>query len=224
VRKTVSLESLGNLVSGCLENPFELLGPHEVENNGRKALAVRAFVPESQKAWVLDPAHNTSRAMQRIHPAGVYEAICPLSEFSPGPYQIRVADESGTMTTMHDPYAFSSYLTDFDIYLLGEGTHTHAYDKLGAQLRTVNGVSGVNFAVWAPNAQSLSVVGDFNRWDGRGHLMRKHIPSGIWELFIPDLKVGEKYKFRVKSQERSLWLCRRVAAANGFDRFGPDSL
>ncbi|MCA9125301.1 MAG: 1,4-alpha-glucan branching enzyme, partial [Planctomycetales bacterium] len=102
---------------------------------------------------------------------------------------------------MHDPYAFEPFLTDYDLYLLGEGTHSRAYDKLGAKLRDVEGVTGVNFAVWAPNATSVQVVGDFNYWDGRSHSMRKHIPSGIWELFIPGLKTGEKYKFRVKTSD-----------------------
>jgi 1,4-alpha-glucan branching enzyme len=200
VPHSVSLENLGSLVEGCLENPFDVLGPHEVELEGRQALAVRAFRPQSEKAWLLDPAHQTSRAMDKIHPAGVFEAICLKSEISPRGYQIRVADESGAMSTTYDPYAFPSYLTDFDIYLLGEGTHSHAYEKLGAQLRTVDGVTGVNFAVWAPNAQSVGIVGDFNRWDSRAHMMRKHIPSGIWELFVPGIGSGEKYKFRVKSR------------------------
>jgi len=102
---------------------------------------------------------------------------------------------------MHDPYAFDSLLTDYDLHLLGEGTHTRAYDRLGAQIRTVNGVAGVNFAVWAPNARNVQVVGDFNAWDGRAHGMRKQVPSGIWELFIPELRAGEKYKFHVKGDD-----------------------
>jgi 1,4-alpha-glucan branching enzyme len=197
---TVNLDRIVSLVDGNLENPFEILGPHEVMLDGRKALAVRAFLPNSEQAWLTDPAHQLDTSMRKIHPAGVYEAVCPLQEVSTRSYQIRATDRSGAMTTMHDPYAFESHLSEFDIYLLGEGTHTHAYDKLGAQLRTVDGVQGVNFATWAPNAQNVSIIGDFNRWDGRAHSMRKHIPSGIWELFVPGLKEGEKYKFRVKSR------------------------
>ncbi|MCA9198300.1 MAG: 1,4-alpha-glucan branching protein GlgB [Planctomycetales bacterium] len=98
---------------------------------------------------------------------------------------------------MHDPYAFSPLLTEFDLYLIGEGRHWRAYDKLGAHVRTIDGVTGVNFAVWAPNAKGVAIVGDFNQWDGRRHPMRKHIPSGVWELFIPDLDVGSVYKYRV---------------------------
>ncbi|GIX01635.1 MAG: hypothetical protein KatS3mg112_0572 [Thermogutta sp.] len=103
---------------------------------------------------------------------------------------------------MHDPYTFPPLLTDYDLYLLGEGRHWRCYNKLGAQLRTVNGVEGVNFAVWAPNATSVSVIGDFNRWDGRCHPMRKHIPNGFWEIFIPGLKEGDLYKFQIRYHDQ----------------------
>ena len=88
-------------------------------------------------------------------------------------------------------------LTDFDLHLLGEGRHWKSYEKLGGQLHTIDGVAGVNFAVWAPNADAVSVVGDFNGWDGRRHPMHKRIPSGIWELFVPGLGPGTLYKYRV---------------------------
>jgi 1,4-alpha-glucan branching enzyme len=140
--------------------------------------------------------------MRRIHPAGLFEAIRPAPSANNivEPYMLRVTDYRGDQTTMHDPYAFPPLLSDFDLYLLGEGKHWHAYNKIGAQLRTVNGVEGVNFAVWAPNAQGVSVIGDFNAWDGRRHPMRKHIPSGVWELFVPGLGEGTIYKYRVKSR------------------------
>ncbi|MFM2094368.1 MAG: 1,4-alpha-glucan branching enzyme GlgB, partial [Planctomycetota bacterium] len=196
----MTLGNMGALVEGNLSNPFEILGPHEVEHQGRKALAIRAYLPGTKQVWVLDQSHGVSRPMRRIHPAGVYEAICPMSGGDAGGYQLRVANERGQIMTMQDPYAFPTYFTDFDLYLLGEGTHYQSYDRLGAQLRTVNGVTGVNFAVWAPNAGSVSVVGDFNQWDGRQHMMRKHVPSGIWELFVPGLQAGMPYKFRVRTR------------------------
>jgi 1,4-alpha-glucan branching enzyme len=101
---------------------------------------------------------------------------------------------------MHDPYAFPPMMGELDLHLLGEGQHWKSYDKLGAHLRTVDGISGVNFAVWAPNAEAVAVVGDFNMWDRRSHQMRKHIPAGVWELFIPDIGAGVQYKFAVKSR------------------------
>ncbi len=98
----------------------------------------------------------------------------------------------------NDPKIVPPLLTEFDLHLLSEGHHWQSYKRLGAQLRTVEGVAGVNFAVWAPNASNVSVVGDFNGWDGGRHPLRKHIPSGVWELFVPRLKEGTLYKFRVK--------------------------
>ena len=170
--------------------PLSYWAPIPIEQDGRTALAVRAYLPDTQQAWVLDPAHHVSRPMRRIHPAGLYEAICPMPQDPRERYMFRVADGDGEVTTMHDPYAFDSLLTDFDFYLFGQGRHERIYDKLGAHVRTVDGVTGTNFAVWAPNATSVSVVGDFNHWDARRHPMRKHIPSGIWELFVPDVRAG----------------------------------
>ncbi len=102
---------------------------------------------------------------------------------------------------MHDPYAVPSMLTDFDRYLFNSGRHWQIYNKLGAHLRDVDGQQGVNFAVWAPNAQSVQVIGDFNHWDGRGHCMQKADSVRIWELFVPTLTAGQKYKFRVRTHD-----------------------
>ena len=199
MRTGVSLDAIGALLEGRHENPFSILGPHEIVDGDHKALAVRAFLPNTRQVWLLDKAHRRPRPMRRIHPAGLYEAICPTHDNVPGPqYEFHVMRNSGETATIHDPYCFPSLLTDFDMYLLGEGNHTRAYDKLGAHLRTIDGIQGTNFCVWAPNAQSVAIVGDFNHWDGRVHLMRKHIPSGFYELFVPGIRAGEKYKYRVK--------------------------
>ena len=204
MQTNIHLESVTALLEGRNENPFDLLGPHEIRYKGRKALAVRAFLPHSQQAWVFHPAHNIERPMRRIHPAGIFEAVFLVAEAGvPTRYQLRVANPSGDIETMHDPYSFESLLTDYDLHLLGEGSHWHSYEKLGAQLRTVDGILGVNFAVWAPNALGVSLVGDFNQWDGQRHPMRKLIPHGIWELFVPGLGVGQKYKFRVHTNAGS---------------------
>jgi len=194
------LREIDRLVSGRHPDPGALLGPHEVQAEGRKALAVRAFLPNAPQAWVIDPGHpEAPRPMRRIHPAGLFEAICPMTDSRlRDQYQLQVADRQGTRTVMHDPYAFPNLLSEYDLHLLNEGTHWHSYEKLGAHLRTVNGVRGVHFAVWAPNSAGVSVVGDFNQWDGRRHPMRKHIPSGFWELFIPGLAAETLYKYRVK--------------------------
>jgi 1,4-alpha-glucan branching enzyme len=211
VQTQLPLHSIGPVIHGYHENPFEVLGPHEIEQDGRRALAVRAYLPEAQRAWIVDPAHGAPRPMRRIHPAGLYEAVVPptsntghhpqdgrLTPDTSSPYQLRVTYKSGETLTMHDPYSFPPMLTDYDLHLLGEGTHWRSYERLGAHLRTIDAVTGVNFAVWAPNAESVAVVGEFNMWDRRSHAMRKHIPSGVWELFVPGASVGTQYKFAVK--------------------------
>jgi len=200
VRTTLPLERVGWLIEGRDENPFDLLGPHEVVDEGRPAMAVRAYLPQSSQAWVVDQSNLAlPRPMRRIHPAGLFEAICPPPEGPPGSrYMLQYADDRGNRATMHDPYAFPQLLSDYDLHLLSEGKHWFSYHKLGAQLRTIDGIAGVNFALWAPNASGVSIIGDFNQWDGRRHPMRKHIPSGFWELFIPGLAEGALYKYQVR--------------------------
>ncbi len=199
MRTMVALDGIGPLVDGRHENPFEILGPHEIVEDGRALTAVRAYLPESTQAWVVDPAQGQTRPMRQIHPAGLFEAICPQRETGPGcQYLLRTCNARGEHHTMHDPYAFKPLLTEYDLHLLGEGQHWKSYERLGAQLRTIDGVDGVNFAVWAPNATGISLIGDFNGWDGRKHPMRKLIPSGIWELFVPGLGEGTLYKYQVR--------------------------
>ena len=204
MRTSVTLGSLSPWLDGNADSPELLLGPREILHKGRRALSVRAFLPDSRQAWLIGGSHGSAEAgqpMRRIHPAGLYEAICPLAENLPHkPYRFRVAGEGGEMTTLHDPYYFEPLLTDFDLHLFGEGNLLRCYDKFGAHLREIDGVVGVNFAVWAPNAQAVSVVGDFNKWDARRHPLRRHSSGGVWELFIPELKAGEKYKFRIKTR------------------------
>ena len=209
MRTSVLLEEVGQLVAGRHENPFEFLGPHQVEASGRDAMAVRAFLPRSSQAWVIDQAHETPRPMRRIHPAGLFEAICPVANGDGGAdgkgaarYKIRSAEDGGKTTTMHDPYSFPQLLTDYDLHLLNEGRHWQCYEKLGAQFRTIDGVKGVNFSVWAPNATGVSVIGDFNSWDSRCHPMRKHMPSGFWELFIPGMEAGTAYKYHIRHHDQ----------------------
>ncbi|MEM8865057.1 MAG: 1,4-alpha-glucan branching protein GlgB [Planctomycetota bacterium] len=201
----VDLNAIAPLVHGYHQNPFDVLGPHAVQDEGRPATAVRAFLPHAQRAWLVDPAHGHSRPMRRIHPSGLYEVVCPTEDgtryrVDGSNYVLRITDKNGAQSTMHDPYAFDPLLTDYDLHLLGEGHHWQSYERLGAQLRTADGVDGVNFAVWAPDAEGISVIGDFNGWSTKLHPMRKHIPGGIWELFIPGLGEGTLYKLAVKQK------------------------
>jgi 1,4-alpha-glucan branching enzyme len=199
VRTSVSLEGVNALLEARLHNPGEVLGPQTVVHEGRKMLAVRAFLPDSRQAWVIDRPHRVQRPMRRVHPAGLFEALCPLDETGPLTHYQLLADHGGQMKTLHDPYAFPPLLTDFDLHLFGEGKLLKGYEKFGAQPREIAGAVGVNFAVWAPNARSVSLVGDFNHWDARRHPMRQMGSSGTWELFVPGLAPGEKYKYRVRT-------------------------
>ena len=209
MRTQLELAGIGRLLEQRHENPFELLGPHEVIDAERRSVAVRAYLPEAGQAWLIDRAHGDApRPMRRVHPAGLFEAICPLADgMRPSRYLLETADQHGNRMTTHDPYAFPSLMTEYDFHLLNEGTHWDSYRKLGAHLRTVDSIAGVNFAVWAPNATSVGLIGDFNHWDGRRHPMRKHIPSGFWELFVPGLTKGALYKFRIKHGDETFEKC-----------------
>lgn len=137
--------------------------------------------------------------MTRIHDQGLFEAILPDRGGRPD-YRLAVENHEGHSWEFVDTYRFGPVLTSFDLHLLGEGTHYRSFEKLGAHVRTVEGVRGVHFAVWAPNAQRVSVVGNFNHWDGRTHPMRA-CSGGFWEIFLPDLQTGEVYKFEIKSRQ-----------------------
>jgi 1,4-alpha-glucan branching enzyme len=205
----VELCDLASLLAGRLSEPRRLLGPQPAERDGRSGdwvHPVRSFLPGARQAWLVREreGRTESRPMRRTHSAGLYEALLPRpAGLPPGGavggdgYLLRYLDEAGRRREVYDPYAFEPMLTDFDLHLLGEGRHWKSYEKLGAQVCSLDGVRGVNFAVWAPNAQSVSVVGGFNGWDGRVHAMHKRIPSGVWELFIPGVGPGDLYKYRV---------------------------
>ena len=201
VTTTLDVGSFDQLVQGREDQPHDFLGPHLVEGpNKSGTVLVRAFLPVATEAWIENQSKEVivARPMKRVHDAGVFEIVCDSDVFETarGKYKFRYVEGETTMTE-YDPYAFPPYLSDEDLYLFNEGNHYQIYEKLGAHVREIDGVTGVNFAVWAPNAKSISLVGNFNDWDGRRHPMRKRMPSGIWELFLPELEPGEIYKFRV---------------------------
>jgi len=135
----------------------------------------------------------------KVHADGVFEASSPQPLPSGADaYQIEISFADGSTLLTRDPYAFAPQLSEFDLYLLGQGEHLESYKVLGAHLRTVDGIEGTAFAVWAPNAQRVSVVGDFNEWDGRRHMMRRLGGSGIWEIFVPGVEEGDHYKYELR--------------------------
>ncbi len=194
---TIATEQIDRIVWNQHHDPFEVLGPHKIENNGKSTWVVRAYQPNAQAISVLLPEQRQEYPMHSVHNPHFFECSLDLPELSN--YQLRIK-EGNHERIIYDPYAFRSpKLTDFDIHLFAEGNHHRIYEKLGAHLMTVDGVKGVYFAVWAPNARNASVLGDFNNWDGRQHQMRR-TGNGVWELFIPDLGAGTAYKYEIKNQ------------------------
>jgi 1,4-alpha-glucan branching enzyme len=196
--RTAEDDALDAVASGNHDDPFAVLGRHAVTVDGRPALVIRTMQPAASEVLLVTPERVVG--MQQRRPEGLFEATIPLDDRAPHEfaYRFRVR-EGGATRDIPDPYQFGQVLTDFDLHLLGEGTHYRAWEKLGAHRMTVAGVSGVHFAVWAPNAQRVSVIGDANGWDGRVHPMRRLIPSGIWEIFIPELTDGDCYKFEIRT-------------------------
>jgi 1,4-alpha-glucan branching enzyme len=192
-------QPLRSLLAARNADPFGILGPHPIDSPAGRRWVVRAFQPRAMEANLFLP-EQTSLPMHRLLNTGFFEVELPgTRELAPVPstYRIRFRTEYGEEFEGYDPYAFPYLLTEFDIYLMGEGRHYDTYEKLGAHLKMLEGIKGTHFAVWAPSAKRVSVVGDFNRWDGRVHPMRARGSSGIWELFIPELDEGTIYKYEI---------------------------
>ena len=181
---------LNALAAGTHSFPFDLLGPQR--EGGRRM--VRTLQPDADSVSLLDRQGEVVLNMRRVHDGGIFEAELPPRLRS---YRLRLHDRAGHAEDIEDPYRFSTTFGDVDLHLLGEGTHQRIYTRLGAHVVTHKGVRGTCFAVWAPNASRVSVIGDFNRWDGRRHVMRVHRGNGVWELFVPGVLEGARYKFEL---------------------------
>jgi 1,4-alpha-glucan branching enzyme len=199
----IASEQVDRIIRNEHHNPLEVLGAHPLEQNGKvKKWAVRAYLPKAEAASVIVPNQHKEYPMASHHHPNFF--VCEVETEELANYQLRIK-EGEHERVIYDPYAFRSpKLTDFDIHLFAEGNHHRVYEKLGAHLMTVDGVQGVYFAVWAPNARNVSVLGDFNHWDGRQNQMNKR-DNGVWELFVPDLKVGDHYKYEVKNWEGHIY-------------------
>jgi len=195
--KTINLkEHIKLIINAKHWDPFMVLGMHPFEENGKKMIVVRAFLPEAAKASVVDTNTKKIYEMTLIHKAGFFEVVFGDRK-NIFKYMLRVTTKEEKELEFYDPYCFLPVLGDFDLYLIGEGTHLNSYEKLGAHIIKHNGIEGTHFAVWAPNAKRVSIIGDFNNWDSRRHQMRVLGSSGIWEIFIPGLGEGEIYKFEI---------------------------
>jgi len=195
VEKNIAL-----LMRAELSDPCALLGPHTVEE-GDTRVVIRTMQPYAESVDVV--IGDAVLRADRTHADGLFTALLPAGVSAlPGPdeYRLRIRWHDGNMIETPDAYAFPPVLTPFDLYLLAEGTHYQSYEKLGAHVRDFEGFRGVHFAVWAPNALRVSVVGDFNHWDGRVNPMRSRGGTGIWELFVPGVECGAIYKYEIRSR------------------------
>jgi len=192
--KSKQNQSLNLILEAKHHDPFSYLGLHE--ESGHQVF--RTFLPYAERAW-LKTAQGWN-LLHRNHAHGLYE-WCGSNESAKlsAPCLIRVETDGKTVEQC-DPYSFTPMLSADELYLLGEGRLIEAYKTLGAQLCKHQGIEGVRFAVWAPNAERVSVVGNFNRWDGRVNPMRAHGSSGVWEIFIPGLNAGELYKYEIRNR------------------------
>ncbi len=200
---TVTADQVAQLATTLHPDPFAILGPHQHPGpEGEPGWIIRSYLPRATAVSLLRPEHRQELPMVAHHDPHYFEVWIAGEDL--GIYQLRIR-EGEHERVIYDPYAFRSpRVTDFDLHLFAEGNHHRIYEKLGAHTCDFEGVSGVNFAVWAPSARGVSVLGDFNSWDGRQHQMVRR-DNGVWELFIPGLDVGTAYKYEIKNQDGHIY-------------------
>ena len=186
-------EELQQIVDGVHGDPHRVLGAHVDERDAR----IRVFRPDAQQVEIM-LSDGTSVDASQIHPSGIFEAaVVPSQLGEDRAYRVSTLYGEGIRTVTDDAYRFWPTIGDLDLYLFGQGRHEHLWNILGAHPRVHQGVAGVAFAVWAPNARSVRVAGEFNLWQGRINQMRRIGSSGVWELFVPDVQPGARYKFEI---------------------------
>jgi 1,4-alpha-glucan branching enzyme len=199
----LSEAELAGLVQVQHRSPHQLLGMHPLGDGS--GLVARAFLPNAASVKIV-PTHEKNKPafkLKRLHPDGLFEGVTRAAT-QVYAYDLVITDKEDRVYQTRDPYSFLPTLGEADLYLFGQGNELRIYEKLGARLRTIDGVAGTSFAVWAPNAQRVSVVGSFNGWDGRCHSMRLLGVSGVWEIFIPGVGEGSMYKFELKDVSGAL--------------------
>ncbi len=186
--------AIDSLAGGANGDPFAVLGPHALARGA--GVAVRAFHPAAARVDLVRSGGATS--MARRHASGLFEAVLEEARL-PVEYELRVTYPDGHIHQPQDPYRFPPVFTPYDAHLFSEGNLLQLWDRFGAHRMTLEGVDGFYFAVWAPSATRVSVVADFNGWDGRVHAMRAILPIGVWEIFIPGVGEDERYKFEIRT-------------------------
>lgn len=192
--KLMNWPKIEEIIYSESDNPHEILGPHRAGNQ----TLVQAYFPEARKVEIVFDRTGKIFQMERADDDGFFAALLPMTEKEVPVYRYMVEDKDGVMVQRGEAYRYAPVITEADTEKFKNGIHYTIYEKLGAHPMTLNRVKGTSFAVWAPNAVRVSVVGDFNGWDGRVHQMRRLWDSGIFELFIPGAKPGDNYKYELK--------------------------
>ncbi|MGO7422166.1 alpha-amylase family glycosyl hydrolase, partial [Rhizobium ruizarguesonis] len=190
----ISADEITAILAGSHSNPFAVLGVHQAGD----AFVARCFIPGAEEVTAMTLDGSVIGELKQLHADGIFAGPVSLTKLQPVRYRARRGDAEWAVT---DPYSFGPVLGPMDDYFAREGSHLRLFDKMGAHLIKHDGAQGIHFAVWAPNAQRVSVVGDFNNWDGRRHVMRFRADSGIWEIFAPDVPIGVAYKFEIRGQD-----------------------
>lgn len=203
---TAKVEEVFSVINGENQDPFSVLGVHEISDTRKsgKSFALRAFIPNAKEIKAIDVADDSEYPMEKLHESGFFEVVIGGRDSIPR-YQLEITFEEGNVFKTYDPYSFWPVLTDFDLHLFNEGNHHKIYERLGAHVCETDGIHGTLFAVWAPCAKRVSVVGNFNQWDGRRHQMRCLGCSGVWEIFIPGITQGEIYKYEIKTYNSEIY-------------------
>jgi len=198
-RKPADDKAIRALEAGTNHDPFAVLGPHPVGDAA--GLVVRAYRPDAESIDLLCPLPGSVTPMRRRGRGNLFEVVITDAPADPSAfdYRLRIHRRDGSVVEIDDPYRYGRVLGDFDLHLFSEGTHYRAYEKFGAHPMKLGETPGVHFSVWAPGAGRVSVTGDFNLWDGRVNPMRLLLPQGVWEIFIPGLGIGAKYKFEIRT-------------------------
>ncbi len=207
MKATISTNEIKKIVDADHHDPFSILGIHQInDESGGSHIVVRAFYPDAAKLAVLPECMEIpQKRMHKIHRDGLYEAVFDnVNNFFQ--YSLKITCHDNSSLIKKDPYCFPPVFSDYDMHLFAEGNNIKIYEKMGSHMTSLNNTKGFLFSVWAPNARRISIVGSFNNWDGRIHQMRARGTSGIWELFIPDIRQGELYKYEIKAQNSDIFL------------------
>ncbi len=197
MQHSIHPDAIQALIDGEIGSPSSLLGRHVIGD----AVSIRTLRPWAADIAIVNVATGQRVPMLKCHEAGLFLVELDAT-WADADYSFEATTAEGGRETYGDPYIHPPLLTDYDIYLFGQGKHLAIYEKLGAHSREVEGVAGVNFAVWAPNCYKVALIGDFNRWDARSHIMENNNNSGIWEIFVPGLEEGNRYKYEIRSHNR----------------------